>query len=162
MKNIKSQISVEYLVIVGLALAIIIPTSFLFYKYSQTSNEEAIRSQINKIGNSILTTSESVYGLGEGSVNTIELIYPKNIRDIEILNSEELIIRYELNSGISEDVFFSKIRISGNYTNQDIEPRTFCSPPCSDSTLGPYFPAAGKHRIRFESKNNYVLINTVN
>ncbi|HEY9701459.1 MAG TPA: class III signal peptide-containing protein, partial [Allocoleopsis sp.] len=101
-KNNKAQVSVEYLIIIGVSLAVLIPGTYFFYEYSKSSNEGAIRSQINQIGSSIISNAESVYGLGEGSLVTTEVRYPKNIRDVYILDDSELVIKYELSSGMNE------------------------------------------------------------
>jgi len=161
-KDIKSkaQVSVEYLIIIGISFAILIPAGYFFYSYSKTSNDATVRSQIAQTGSSIITAAESIYGLGEGSLVTLNLRYPQNIRDVYILKgaggNTELIIKYELSSGMNEAVFFSKVALSGNYTYPD---RAACSIPCQNSSITPSnFTEQGNHKIRFESKTNYVFI----
>ncbi|HYD02844.1 MAG TPA: hypothetical protein VEC16_00945 [Alphaproteobacteria bacterium] len=152
----KAQVSVEYLIIIGVSFAILIPGSYFFYGYSKNSNEAAVRSQINQMGNSIITNAESIYGLGEGSLVTLELRYPRNIRDVYILSDNELVIRYELSSGINEAVFFSKIPLSGNYTYPG---RVGCTTPCGNSSLtNRTTTEPGTHNLKFISKTNHVFV----
>jgi len=108
------------------------------------------------MGNTMITNTESIYGLSEGSIITLDMRYPDNIRDIYMLGGKELVIKYELSSGMNEAVFFSKITLSGNYYFNN---RSICSPPCSDSTItNKTTTQPGSHQLRFESKAHYVLI----
>ncbi|MGV8171379.1 MAG: hypothetical protein ACP5OA_01665 [Candidatus Woesearchaeota archaeon] len=156
----KAQISVEYLIVIGISLAILVPGGYFFYSYSKNSNEDAIRSQMTQLGYSLITTAESIYGLAEGSMITLDLNYPKNIREIYVLDGKELIIRYELSSGMNEAVFFSKTNLSGEYIYPD---RVVCNPlPCANTTFtSNNFIAPGTHQLKIESKINYVLIRQV-
>jgi uncharacterized protein (UPF0333 family) len=150
----RAQVSIEYLVIIGLSFAILVPAGYFFYNYSQTSNEAAIRSQVTQIGTAMLTSAESVYGLADGSLVTLDVTYPRNIRDIYILDNRELVIKYELSSGMNEAVFYSKVDISGDYTYPS---RTSCSDlPCGSSTISGSLPQQGLHKVRFDSKTTYV------
>jgi len=159
-KKSRAQVSVEYLIIIGISFAILIPAGYFFYSYSKNSNDATIRSQIAQTGSSIITTAESIYGLGEGSLVTLNLRYPDNIRDVYILNGgsgeNELVIKYELSSGMNEAVFFSKVSLSGNYTYPG---RSACSLPCQNSSITPNnITEPGSHKLKFESKTSYVLI----
>lgn len=155
----KAQVSVEYLIIIGLSFSILIPGGYFFYNYSKNSNEGTIRTQITQIGTAMITSAESIYGLSEGSLVTLDLRYPPNIRDIYILGGKELVIKYELSSGMNEAVFFSKVTLSGNYTYPRPSVAPFgCSPPCTDSVITLNSPQQGSHKLRFESKTNYVMI----
>lgn len=152
--NNLGQISVEYLIILGVAVAAILPAGYFFYQYSINSNDNAIRSQIETIGNQMLTNAESVYGLAEGSKISLEVNLPNKIKDIIIINQEELIIKYELSTGITESVFFSKIKLSGNISYPQ---RQEITPPGINTTITKT-NIIGKNTLLFESKNNYVLI----
>jgi uncharacterized protein (UPF0333 family) len=151
----KAQISTEYLIILGIAIAAIIPAGYFFYTYSSTSNDQAIRSQIETIGNQIIVNAESVYGLAEGSLVSLDVKYPETIKDVYILNKNELIITYELSSGITESVFFSNIQLSGNFSYPDGTPE---NPPLNESKFTSTNTIQGKKSLKFESKTSYVLI----
>lgn len=159
MNKSRAQVSMEYLIIIGLSFAVLVPGGYFFYNYSKSSNEATIRTQITQIGNSILTNAESIYGLSDGSMVTLELRYPKNVRDIYIMDDKELIIKYELSSGVNEAVFFSKVVLSGNFTypRPASAPYT-CTQPCENSTITQNLPQQGNHQIKFESKTKYVLL----
>ena len=156
--NRTAQISVEYLIIIGLSFAVLIPTGYFFYNYSKNSNDESVRSQINQLGNQLLVNAESVYGLSQGSLLTINLNYPSNIRDMYVLGQNELIIKYEINSGINEAVFYSNVKMSGPYDLAN----NACTVPCENSTFNNIKPQKGSHSIKLISKTSYVFINMTN
>lgn len=141
----KGQISVEYLLIIGLAMAILVPGTMMFYNYSVDSNEKLVASQINRIGKNIMTNAEQMYTIGKDSWITIDVNFPETARSAYTVDNSELVITYSSGRGTTEAVFFSDIDIRGAYSND----------------LSPTFHA-GNMKIRIESKGNYVLIGEYN
>mgnify|MGYP001101391779 FL=1 len=122
MKRIKAQSAIEYLMIIALTLGIIVPTSYLFFRYSSESNIQIVDAQLTEIGRTIIDTAESVYFSGTGSKIVLEINMPKSVYDVEILGNKELVFRLfsEISAtGESEVVFFSSIPIaeSGDLTS---------------------------------------------
>lgn len=155
----KAQISTEYLIILGVAIAAILPAGYFFYQYSATSNDQTTRGQVETIGREILVNAESVYGLAEGSLVSLDIKYPDTIKDIYILDNNELIIQYELSTGMTESVFFSKVELSGN-SKYPRNPGPVVVPPFENSTFESAEYPKGKRTLRFESKTSYALITT--
>ena len=137
----KGQISIEYLFILAMSLAIIIPGSMMFFRYSQESNEQLVASQINRIGTNVITTAEEIYTVGDGSWITLDVTIPQSAKDAYV-EGDDLVIEYRSSSGITEAVFFSDIDIQGPY---------------ADGAISPSFHT-GTMQIRVESKGDYVLI----
>ena len=61
----KAQASMEYLLVAGLIILVILPSIYIFYSYSHRSNVEISQSQLNKVGRGIVDAAEEVYYLGE-------------------------------------------------------------------------------------------------
>jgi hypothetical protein len=146
----------EYLIIIGLSFAVLIPTAYFFYDYSRTTNDETVRSQVNQLGNKILVNAESIYGLADGSLVTVDFKYPSNIRNITVVSQNELIIRYELHTGVTEAVFFSKVPLTGAYNSTNGQ---VCDGACVDSQFSTVDPSGGTHFLKFISKTSYVFVN---
>ena len=121
MMTTKAQSAMEYLMIVALTLGIIVPTTYLFFRYSSESTIEIIDAQINQVGRSIMDTAESVYFSGEGSRIVLELSMPKNVADINIVANRELVFDITSEIGETEAVFFSSsgISITSDDTSDD-------------------------------------------
>ena len=114
MIRLKAQSALEYLMIIALTLGIIVPTAYLFFRYSSESNVQIIDAQITQIGRSIIDTAQSVYFSGEGSKIILEINMPKNVDDVYILADRELVFEIisEISpTGESEAVFFSSVNI---------------------------------------------------
>lgn len=113
------QSSLEYLLIVALTFAIIVPATLLFYNYSKESGQEIADAQITKIGRSIVDTAESIFYSGQGSKTLLELNIPDNIGSAQIIGGRELVFNITTNFGISEIVFFSPVNITTESSDCD-------------------------------------------
>ena len=107
MTRLKAQSAVEYLMIIGITLGIILPTTYLFFRYSSQSNEQIIDSQINQLGKNIIDTAQIVYFSGKDSKIVLELNVPKSIENVKILEKRELVFTRLSEIGENEMVFFS-------------------------------------------------------
>lgn len=121
-----SQSSLEYLLVVALTFAIIVPTTYLFYSYSKDSTHEIADAQVTKIGKSIVDAAEAIFYSGEGSKTTLELNIPDNVDSAILIDGRELVFNVTTNLGTSEIVFFSAVNLSttGSSCNANI-----CSMP---------------------------------
>lgn len=108
----KGQSSLEYLLVVAITLAIIVPTTYLFYNYSRESSQELADAQITKLGRSIVDAAETIFYTGEGSKTVLELNVPDNIDSAVIIDGRELVFNITTSFGISEIVFFSSVNIT--------------------------------------------------
>jgi hypothetical protein len=111
MRTTKTQSALEYLLIIALVLGIIVPTTYLLFRYTSESNVQIIDSQINQIGRNIIDTAETVYFSGEGSKIILEINMPEGIDNISILRKRELVFNITTELGAAEVVFFSSIDI---------------------------------------------------
>ena len=102
----------EYLLVIALTFAIMVPTTYLFYNYSKESSQQITDAQITKIGRSIVDTANTIFYSGQGSKSTIELNMPDNIASAEIIDGRELVFNITTTFGVSEIVFFSAVNIT--------------------------------------------------
>lgn len=138
--QIKAQAALEYMMIVALTLGIIVPTTYLFFRYSSESNIQLIDSQINQIGRSMIDTAETVYFSGEGSKIILEVNMPENVNDIYIIANRELVFNITTNIGETEAVFFSTINITSTSCQDEI---------CMLTDIAGF----GLNRVKFQSFN---------
>src|SRR3989338_3781333 len=87
-----SQASLEYLLIVALTFAIIVPTAYLFYNYSKELGHEAIDAQMTQIGRSIIDTAEVIFYSGQSSKTVLDLNIPDNVGSAVIIDGRELAV----------------------------------------------------------------------
>ena len=141
----RAQAAMEYLLVGSLITLIIIPTMYVFYGYSQRSNEEIKQSQLNKVGTDIVDIAEQIYFLGEPSRVTIDAAMPEGIIGVEVWNNQEVV--FFLQDG-SEIAFKSKVNIT---TNQHCIGRCY-------GTFTERFHSQGLKSIIIEAKKDHVFI----
>lgn len=103
----KTQSSLEYILVVALTFAVIVPTTYLLYSYSKESTQEIKDSQITQIGKTIVDSAEAIFYSGEGSKTEIEVDIPDNINKVEIIDGRELVFNVRADFGDLDIVFFS-------------------------------------------------------
>ena len=116
-RSIKSQASLEYLMIIALTFAVIIPTTYLFYSFSKQSGYEISDSQLTKNGRDIVDSSETIFYSGVGSKTILEFNFPDEIRSATIVSGRELIFSIATLNQNAELLFFSKVNMTTNPTN---------------------------------------------
>ncbi len=107
----RAQASMEYLMVAGLVLLVILPSIYLFYRYSHSSEKEIAKSQIDNMGKKIIDAAEDVYYLGGQSKTTLDLTIPKGVKNMEIWCNQNLVFLTEDGSEIS---FSSRVNITSD------------------------------------------------
>ena len=112
----KSQISMEFIILLGFILIVSIPLIVIYYGYSNETKFELSQNQAMKIAHKIVDNAESVFYLGEPSKTTIKVSMPENIDKIIIHEKEVVfIIRYK---GMPNDIVVdSPVSLSGNLSS---------------------------------------------
>ena len=113
----KSQVSIEYLVILGFALLLLIPIVSIFQASSVQSEELANSNLVVLSGRAFLANAESVFYQGRGSRVKVELFFPSVITNVTTFkhsssSQTELVFSTTINSVETDFVFFSPINIT--------------------------------------------------
>ncbi|MBS3100777.1 hypothetical protein J4204_01445 [Candidatus Woesearchaeota archaeon] len=147
--QVKAQSSLEYLLIVALTFAIIVPTTYLFYNYSRESSQEITDAQITKLGRSIVDSAESIFYSGQGSKTVLELNIPDSVYSALIIDGRELVFNVTTTFGVSEIVFFSSVNITT--LSQNCNANVCRIPELGNSGLKKVkIEAAAKDNVRIE------------
>jgi len=144
----KAQASMEYLLVAGMITLVILPSVYIFYSYSQKSNEEIAQGMVNRFGTQIVDAAEEIYYLGGPSKTTLDLTMPKGVRNMEIWCNQEIV--FFLADG-SEIAFKSRVNITTNITADDASGRS-----CYNFTKEDYSP--GLKNVIVEANGDNVLI----
>lgn len=118
--QLKSQVSVEYMLVMGFAALMTLPLLLIYYTYSSDSSESVAASQALQVARRIVDASESVYYLGSPSQTTLKLNFPDRINSVN-LSSREFVFKIKTRNGITDIVQVSAVNMSGNLpTSQGI------------------------------------------
>ena len=111
--SLKSQISMEYLLVMGFVALMTIPLLLTYYSYSSSTNDLVSTSQALQIARLIVDSSESVYYLGKPSQTTLKLNFPDNIYSTN-LSSKEVVFKIKTVNGVTDIVQISSVNMSGS------------------------------------------------
>ncbi|HLD04123.1 MAG TPA: hypothetical protein VJG90_00230 [Candidatus Nanoarchaeia archaeon] len=118
----RGQVSVEYLVILGVVLVIMVPAGLLLFERAKQTTDQIASSQIIRIGNDLVNGIIAVYSLGRNSWTTLEVNFPDNAQEFYVNNDNELVVEFDTNKGTSQAIFFTDIRLetpfNGNITKE--------------------------------------------
>ena len=110
----KSQISVEYMVIIGFVTLITIPLILIYHSFTKDSSDEITSAQAQQIAKKIADAAESVYYLGEPSQTTLKVNMPGNVVSANLSSGYEIVFKIRANSGTSDIVQNSPVNITGS------------------------------------------------
>lgn len=136
----QAQAAIEFLFVVGFAMMLLIPSLALFGRFVQESSYTVTTSQVNKIGNYMLSTAKTVYHGTNGTVVVIEVNFPEGVTVMEIPEETHDQIIFTMNVGGTEtqQVYYSDIPINGTFNSTDI--------------------TEGVKKLKFEAINNGALV----
>ena len=110
--DLKSQVSVEYMLVMGFAALMTLPLLIIYYTYSSDSSESVATSQALQVARRIVDASESVYYLGSPSQTTLKLNFPDRIYSTNLSN-KELVLKIKTRNGLTDVVQVSAVNMSG-------------------------------------------------
>lgn len=109
----KSQISMEYMLIIGFATLMTIPLLIIYYTSYSDSSDSVAASQALQIARKIADASESVYYLGKPSQTILKLNFPDKIYSTNLSN-REVVFKVKTQSGIADIAQVSSVNLSGS------------------------------------------------
>jgi uncharacterized protein (UPF0333 family) len=119
--QVRAQVSMEFLMVVGFAFLMTAPLIIIFYQQSENINTEVTSSQLDKVASEVRDAADEVYYLGSPSMKTITVYMPKGINDVGFINNTNgASINFSVNSpnGDYEVVKWLASRsLSGNIEN---------------------------------------------
>ncbi|MFA6888891.1 MAG: hypothetical protein WC254_05350 [Candidatus Woesearchaeota archaeon] len=121
MKKKKAQAAIEFLFVVGFAMLLIIPSLALFGRFVEETAYTATTSQVNKIGNYMVTTAVQAYQGTNGTIIIIEANFPDGVQNMSIVNENELVFLIDIGGKRTEQVYYSKVPLSGSFNYSDVE-----------------------------------------
>ena len=108
----KSQIGIEYLLIVGFVTFAIIVVLGLALAYSGSIRDEMRMSHVNNFANKIIAASESVYYSGTPAKSTISVYLPEGVASVEINEDEDMmVVEVQSSTGLNRIAFQSKVSL---------------------------------------------------
>ncbi len=115
----RAQVSVEYIILIGVLLMITIP---IFYYALNTSSQTIRLNQAEDVIESIVNAADNVYALGPGTKNYVWVHIPSGVQSFSIggTDNKEFMLKLQIFSGVSDFHVDSKASLvaSGDILNR--------------------------------------------
>lgn len=123
MKKRRAQASMEYLLVMGFVLLMLVPIAIVFYEQNREMNTQSNEQQAYLIARKIVEKGEEMYYLGEPSQTTLRVYFPENMNNVTIWNGS---VVFELTRGstfLDVAAHSWSVNISGNLS---VRPGSHC------------------------------------
>jgi uncharacterized protein (UPF0333 family) len=134
MKFKKSQVSIEYLIIIGFVTFTITAILLLALFYSNISKDQIRYVQTESYAKKIISSAETVYYSGQPSKATIMVYLPEGVSSVEIIENN-LVFSVDSKTGAIKNAYSSNVPIEGNLS-----------------------ASSGVKKIRLEAVSNHVAV----
>jgi len=109
MKDRIAQISIEYILLIGIVLAAVLP---IFYYSFTTINDNTKMNKASMVANQVAETADMLYALGPGSQDVVVLDIPAGVYNITISN-KEINLKLRIFKKVSDIGAVSKANMTG-------------------------------------------------
>ncbi|MBI4399211.1 class III signal peptide-containing protein [Candidatus Micrarchaeota archaeon] len=110
----KGQLSIEYIVIIGLVLIILMPIVYLSWQYSQSTSQT---TQVQSSLNTIIEASNLVYSQGPGARTRVLIYFPNNVNSTRI-QGREVNIQLLVPGGTTDVFGLANGNLTGNISTR--------------------------------------------
>lgn len=110
MERSRAQVSLEYMLIVGIIFVIMIP---IFYYAARESTDQIRLNQAEDAVNTLARTADSLYALGPGSRDYVTVTMPSGVSGSSV-NGSEITLRLDIFGARSDILAFSQAPLTGS------------------------------------------------
>ena len=114
----RGQISIEYLIIVGFIIFLIIGILGVSLFYSSLIKDNIRMNYLRSFANKIISSAESVFYAGEPSLITITAYLPSGVQGMYI-GGNQILVNISTAGGVTRIFFSSNVPISGSISNSE-------------------------------------------
>lgn len=108
----RGQVSIEYLIVVGMVIFFVISMMGVAYYYSNNIKDQMRMTQLQNFMNKVITSAETVYYSGEPSKVTINAYLPAGVNYLNVFSGcNGLYVKFQISSGENIQCFESNVNI---------------------------------------------------
>jgi len=108
----KSQVSIEYIIIVGFVTFVLLSTLAMAFLYSGTIKDQIKITQLTNFANKVTSSAEAVFYSGKPSKATITTYFPEGVLSASIVENS-LLFSIQTSTGVNIISFSSNVPIFG-------------------------------------------------
>lgn len=111
----KAQFSLEYLFVIGFAMAIVLITAYAFFIQSRESTEDQQLATIDFVAHDMLSNAKNVYYAGALSKKTLRYTMPQILNNISVTADNAIVFSITKEGVTSELPYYSDVPIAGYF-----------------------------------------------
>lgn len=116
----KAQVSVEFLLVSGFIMMIMMGSLVLVMNFAKTSTDEFITKSVNSIGNTMVNNAELLGVYGNPARKVLEFSFPPRISNMSVENDHYLFFEVQTRAGSTKYYgFYSSYNISADFKEKD-------------------------------------------
>lgn len=109
----RAQISIEYLIVIGFVVFLIITMIGVAFVYSSNIQDKLRSNQLDYFANKVISSSETVYYSGPPSKLTVKAYLPSGITGISI-SGNQILFNFTTNTGLNKISYKSDVPLTGS------------------------------------------------
>lgn len=133
----RGQVSIEYVMVIGFAMLLLIPIILIFFIETTDLNDSVNTNMAREASRSMIEHAELVYFMGAPSFIEVTINFPENINTVTI-TGDQVTFNIETQAGDSDVFEVGTVNITGS--------------------VGTY---SGKHNLRIQATGNQVNISEI-
>lgn len=114
----RGQVSMEYMLVIGFSLLMILPVIVIYGKERQGINDQVNMKQAQNIGRKIADAAETVYYLGKPAKTTLKVYMPNNVESLTVGNNTVLFKIRTTNTVPADIPSYCSVNITGTLSNK--------------------------------------------
>ncbi len=114
----RSQVSMEYMLVVGFTLLLIVPILVLYGREKEAINNQVSMRQAENIARKIADSAETVYYIGKPAKTTLKVYMPQRVHSATVANNE---IYFTINYGkllADTPAAYCSVNVTGNISTK--------------------------------------------
>ncbi len=107
----KAQVALEYLLVVGIVLSILLPTALYVYRENETLSGTY---QAQVAASRLASVADNIYAQGPGAKATIGVTFPRGYSNLSTVYGNFINIKISTPSGYNDIIAVTKANITGS------------------------------------------------
>jgi hypothetical protein len=112
MEKKRAQVGIEYLIVLGFAIFVIMGMLVIAFNYLESLRDNILINEVSTFADNVISASERVFYEGEPSKATIRGYLPRQVQQVEIIENS-LFFTIETSSGTAKRAYFSNVPLEG-------------------------------------------------
>ena len=109
----KAQVSMEFMIIIGFSMLVIMPVIVLFFSNYQSLADNVYVSHASKAARTIMNSAEKVYYIGEPAQSVIKINMPERVDEV-LIGGNYIIFKVRFDNSVTDVYETASMNVTGS------------------------------------------------